>query len=57
MKAVEARHLLRIDYHTPYVQLECRDIENVIDEARGTSLRVYRGKKHITISNGVYSAR
>ncbi len=33
-KAIEAGHLLRIDYHPPYVQLMCRDVEKVIEEAQ-----------------------
>jgi hypothetical protein len=53
-KAIEAGHLLRIDYHPPYVQLECRNIEVVIEEARRRHLRVYRGKSHVTISDGIY---
>ena len=56
-KAVEAGDLLRIDYHPPYLQLRCRDIEQVIKEAKRNRLRVYRGKKHVTITDGVYRAR
>ncbi len=56
-KAVDAGHLLLIDYHPPYIELECSDIETVIREARRRKLRVYRGKHHITISDGIYSVR
>jgi len=56
-KAVEAGHLLRIDYHPPYLQLRCRDPEGVVEEARRRGLRVYRGKRHVTVTDGVYSAR
>ncbi len=56
-RAVEAGHLLKIDYHPPYIQLECRDLEAVIAEARRRKLRVYRGKRHVTITDGTYRAR
>ncbi len=56
-EAIEAGHLLRIDYHPPYIQLKCMDVEWVVGEARKRGLRVYRGKKHITITDGVYRAR
>ncbi len=56
-KAVEAGHLLRIDYHSPYIQLVCRDPGKVVEEARRRGLRVYRGKRHITVTDGIYRAR
>jgi len=56
-RAVEAGHLLRVDYHPPYLQLECRDVERVVEEARRRGLRVYRGRHHITVTDGVYTAR
>ena len=56
-KAVDAGHLLLIDYHPPYIELECTDIETVIREAQRRNLRIYKGKHHITISDGVYSVR
>ncbi len=56
-EAMEAGHLLRIDYHPPYLQFECMDVEQVIIEARRRRLRIYRGKKHVTITDGVYRAR
>ena len=56
-KAVEAGHLLRIDYHPPYLQLRCREPEKIVEEARRRGLRVYRGKHHITVTDGIYSAR
>jgi len=56
-KAVEAGHLLKIDFHPPYVQLVCRDVGRVVEEAKRAGLRVYRGKKHITVTDGVYRAR
>lgn len=56
-RAIEAGHLLRVDYHPPYIQLECRDVERIVEEALRRRLRVYRGRKHITISDGVYAAR
>ncbi len=56
-EAVDAGDLLKIDYHPPYVEFECRDPERVVDEARRRRLRVYRGKHHITVSDGVYRAR
>jgi len=56
-KAVQAGHLLKIDYHPSYLQLKCEDLEKVIEEAKRKGLRVYRGKHHVTISNGIYSAR
>lgn len=56
-KAVEAGHLLKIDYHPPYVQLECRNIERILEEARRRRLRVYRGKSHITVTDGIYRVR
>lgn len=56
-EAIEAGHLLRIDYHPPYLQLACRDVERVIEEARRSGLRVYRGKRRITVTDGIYRAR
>ena len=56
-KAVDAGHLLRINYHPPYIQLICQDLKTLIEEARRRSLRIYRGKKHITITDGIYKAR
>ncbi len=52
-KAVEAGHLLRIDYHPPYLQLSCSNPDKVIEKARRRGLRVYWGKKHVTITDGV----
>jgi len=56
-RAVEAGHLLRIDYHPPYLQLRCRDVEKVVEEARRRGLRVYRGKQHVTVTDRVFRAR
>lgn len=56
-RAVDAGHLLLIDYHPPYIQLVCRDIDRIIEEARKRRLRIYRGKKHITITDEIYQAR
>ena len=56
-RAIEAGDLLKIDYHPPYIQLSCRDTELVVEEARRRGLRVYRGKRHITITDGVFRAR
>ncbi len=56
-KAIKAGHLLKIDYHPPYLQLQCGDVEKVVEEARRRGLRVYRGKKHITLTDGIYRAR
>ena len=56
-EAIEAGHLLRIDYHPPYLQLVCRDVKRVMEEAKRRGLRVYRGKQHVTITDGVYRAR
>ena len=46
-----------IDYHPPYLQLKCREPEKVAEEARKRGLRIYRGKQHITVTDGIYSAR
>lgn len=56
-KAIEEGHLLKIDYHPPYIQIACKDTEKVIEEAKKRKLRVYQGKKHITITDGVYRAK
>ncbi len=56
-KAVDAGDLLLVDYHPPYLQLRCRDVEKVVEEARKRGLRVYRGRNHITITDGIYKAR
>ena len=56
-EAVRAGHLLRVDYHPPFLQLHCRDVGRVVEEARRRGLSVYRGKRHITVSDGVYRAR
>ncbi len=57
LKAVEAGGLLYIDYHPPYLQLECRDVNAIIEEAKRRKLRVYHGKRHITVTDGTYRAR
>lgn len=56
-RAIEAGHLLVVDYHPPYVQVKCRDVNKVVFEARRRGLRVYYGKKHVTITDGVYHVR
>ncbi len=56
-RAIEAGNLLKIDYHPPYLQLQCSDIERVIEEARRRGLKVYHGKRHITVTDGIYRAR
>ncbi len=56
-KAVEAGDLLKINYHPPYIQLGCQDLDRVVEEARKRRLRVYRGKRHVTITDGIYRAR
>ncbi|BAN89842.1 hypothetical protein [Aeropyrum camini] len=56
-KAIEAGHLLSIDYHPPYLQFKCNDIEKVVSEAKRRGLRVYKAKKHITITDGIYQVR
>lgn len=35
----------------------CRDVERVTEEARRRGLRVYRGKRHVTVTDGMYKAR
>jgi hypothetical protein len=32
-------------------------LDRVVEEARRRGLRVYRGKRHVTITDGVYRAR
>ena len=48
---------MRIDYHPPYLQLRCRDVEQVVGEARRRGLRVYKGKQHVMVTDGTYRAR
>jgi len=56
-RAIEAGDLLKVDYHPPYIQLKCRDLETVVLEARRRGLRIYRGKGHVTITDGIYQVR
>lgn len=56
-KAIDAGHLILIDYHPPYVQLICREMDKVIKESKERGLRIYRAKKHITITDGIYRVR
>ncbi len=56
-RAVEAGHILRVDYHPHYIQLWCPDPERAVEEARRRGLRVYRGKRHITVTDGIYQVR
>ena len=56
-KALIAGDLLRVDYHPEYLELTTQDIEGVIEAAKSKGLRIYRGRKHITISDGVYKVR
>lgn len=55
--AVEAGNLLRVDYHPPYLQMRCKDVGRVVEEAKRRRLRVYRGKRHITITDTIYKVR
>ena len=56
-RAIEAGHLLRVDYHPPYLQFHCKNTEQVVEEARKRRLRIYKAKHHITIADGIYKAR
>ncbi|MEM0471746.1 MAG: hypothetical protein QXI22_07010 [Sulfolobales archaeon] len=56
-KAIEAGHLLKIDYHPPYIQFSCKDIDRVIEEARKRGLRIYKAKRWITITDQIYRVR
>jgi len=56
-KALEAGAPAKIHYHPRFIQLECGDPAKAVREARTRGLRVYYGRKHITISDGVYTAR
>jgi len=56
-RAVEAGGLLAAEYMPGYLEFECSDPESVAREARRLGLRVYRGRRHLTISDGVYSVR
>ncbi len=56
-KAVEAGHILLVNYHPPYLQLRCPDVERVVEEARRRGLRVYRGRRHVTVTDGSFRAR
>ncbi len=44
-KAVDAGDLLLVDYHPPYLQLRCRDIEKVVEEARKRGAKSIQGQK------------
>jgi len=50
-KAVEAGHPPLINYHPPYIQLECSDLDRVVEEAQR------RGRESTWIRGGVYKAR
>lgn len=56
-RAVEKGHLLLIDYHPDYVELECSNVGDLARIAREKGLRVYRGKRHVTVTDGVYRVR
>jgi len=56
-KAIEAGHLLLINYHPSYVQLTCREVDKVVKESKKRGLRVYQAKRHITITDGTYRVR
>ena len=43
-RAIEAGHLLRVDYHPPYLQFHCKDTEQVVEEARKRRLRIYKAR-------------
>ena len=57
LRAVRAGHLLRIDYHPPYIQLECSNVEKIVSTAKKRRLRVYRARSHTTITDGIYTVR
>ncbi len=56
-RAVEAGGLLNVDYHPYYVELECGDLEAAARLAEERGLRVYRGRRHVTVTDGVYYVR
>ena len=57
MRAVRAGHLLKINYHPPYIQLECINTEKTLSIAKKKRLRIYKAKNHITITDGIYTVR
>ena len=56
-RAIKAGDLLRIDYHPDYLEFECERIPELIGEARRRGLRVYKARRHVTVSDGVYKVR
>ena len=56
-KVIEVGVPLKADYIPPYVEMMCIDLESVIMKAKATKLRIYHGKKHVTITDGVYQVR
>ncbi|HDI75591.1 MAG: hypothetical protein DRJ52_03570 [Thermoprotei archaeon] len=56
-KAIIAGDALRVDYLPGYLELVCSDVDTVLKVAREQGLKVYRGKKHVTISDTVYKVR
>ncbi|PSO04335.1 hypothetical protein B9Q13_04900 [Candidatus Marsarchaeota G2 archaeon ECH_B_SAG-G16] len=56
-KAIEAGDALKLAYLPGYLEFECIDPESVVKEAKKKGFRVYKGKRHFTISDGVWQVR
>ena len=46
-----------IPYLPGYLEIICEDVDTVIKRFRELGCRIYHGKNHITISDGIYSIR
>ncbi len=46
-----------IPYLPGYLEIICKDVEKVIERFRELGCRIYHGKNHITVSDGIYSIR
>ncbi|BES80577.1 hypothetical protein [Pyrodictium abyssi] len=53
-KAIDAGDALLVDYLPGYLEFVCSDVEKLAEEAKRRGLRVYKGRSHLTITDGVY---
>ncbi|RLE92635.1 MAG: hypothetical protein DRN04_09715 [Thermoprotei archaeon] len=56
-QAILIDDVLKVNYLPGYLKLVCPDIDSIIKIAKEQELRVYKGKKSITISDTVYKVK
>ncbi|MHC1629070.1 MAG: hypothetical protein ACXQTI_09620 [Candidatus Nezhaarchaeales archaeon] len=58
-KAIETGNLLKISYMPGHIELTAtqQELEEAIQKAKNINLKIYHGKKHVTITDGIYKIK